>query len=129
VNWRNGYKWLVVAMLWCVCFLNYADRQLIFTVFPLLQVEFHLNDVSLSILSASFMCTYAVFGPIAGLVCDRVSRRKLVLGTLVFLVAGGGSNCIRSPLLAACGRHRSGRLGRGVLLSLGFIDDRRLSRR
>src|SRR6202050_3444363 len=71
-------------MLWCVCFLNYADRQLIFTVFPLLQVEFHLNDVSLSILSASFMCTYAVFGPIAGLVCDRVSRRKLVLGTLVF---------------------------------------------
>ena len=84
MNWRNGYKWLVVAMLWCVCFLNYADRQLIFTVFPLLQVEFHLNDVSLSILSASFMCTYAVFGPIAGLVCDRVSRRKLVLGTLVF---------------------------------------------
>jgi MFS family permease len=81
---RGVYKWLVVVMLWCVCFLNYADRQLIFTVFPLLGKEFHLTDVSLSVLSASFMVTYALFGPLAGLVCDRIQRRTLVLGTLVF---------------------------------------------
>jgi MFS family permease len=80
----NFYKWLVVAMLWCVCFLNYADRQLIFTVFPLLSKEFHMNDASLSVLSASFMFTYALFGPIAGLICDRVARRTLVLGALIF---------------------------------------------
>lgn len=78
------YKWLVVAMLWCVCFLNYADRQLIFTVFPLLGSEFHLNDAGLSLLSASFMCAYAIFGPLAGLICDRVPRCGLVLGALVF---------------------------------------------
>jgi MFS family permease len=78
------YKWLVVAMLWCACFLNYADRQLIFTVFPLLGSEFHLNDRGLSILSASFMCAYAIFGPLAGLICDRVPRRGLVLGALLF---------------------------------------------
>jgi MFS family permease len=78
------YKWLMVGMLWCVCFLNYADRQLIFTVFPLLSTEFHLSNASLSVLSASFMCTYALFGPLAGLVCDRVPRRTLVLGTLIF---------------------------------------------
>jgi MFS family permease len=78
------YAWLVVAMLWCGCFLNYADRQLIFTVFPLLKSEFHLNNAALSVVSASFMCTYAVFGPLAGLVSDRASRRGLVLGTLVF---------------------------------------------
>lgn len=78
------YKWLVVAMLWCVCFLNYADRQLIFTVFPLLGGEFHLTDAGLSVLSASFMCAYAIFGPLAGLICDRVPRRGLVLGALLF---------------------------------------------
>jgi MFS family permease len=61
----SRYKWIVVAMLWCVCFLNYADRQFIFTVFPLLGAEFHLTDVSLSVLSASFMCAYAIFGPLA----------------------------------------------------------------
>lgn len=78
------YKWFVVGMLWCVCFLNYADRQLIFTVFPLLAGEFKLSDASLSLISASFMGTYAVFGPLAGIVCDRAPRRILILGTLVF---------------------------------------------
>jgi MFS family permease len=78
------YKWLVVAMLWSVCFLNYADRQAIFTVFPLLGTEFHLSNASLSVLSASFMCTYALFGPLAGLICDRMPRRTLILGALIF---------------------------------------------
>jgi len=80
----GSYKWLMVAMLWCVCFLNYADRQVIFTVFPLLGTEFHLTNTSLSILSASFMCTYALFGPLAGLSCDRIPRRTLILGALIF---------------------------------------------
>lgn len=84
MNAAARYKWLVVGLLWCVCFLNYADRQLIFTVFPLLASEFKLSDAGLSVLSASFMCAYAIFGPVAGLICDRVSRRGLVLGALVF---------------------------------------------
>ncbi len=33
----RGYKWLVVGMLWFVCFFNYADRQAIFAVFPLIK--------------------------------------------------------------------------------------------
>jgi MFS family permease len=81
---RSTYKWFVVGMLWCVCFLNYADRQLIFTLFPILASQFSLSDVSLSVISASFMCTYAVFGPLAGMVCDRAPRRVLILGTLIF---------------------------------------------
>ncbi len=79
----GAYKWFVVSMLWCVCFLNYADRQLLFTVFPLLGAEFHLTDAALSILSASFMCAYALFGPIAGFITDRVGRRYVILGALV----------------------------------------------
>lgn len=80
----STYKWVIVAMLWGVCFLNYADRQLIFTVFPLLSAEFHLTDASLSVISASFMATYAVFGPLGGLACDRFPRRILILGALMF---------------------------------------------
>lgn len=100
---HGWYKWLVVAVLWCVCFLNYADRQLIFTVFPLLQKEFHLSDARLSLLSASFMCTYAIFGPVAGLICDRVSRRALVYSALLFwsLVAVATANAHQFPLLVA----------------------------
>jgi hypothetical protein len=32
-----NYKWRVVAMLWGISFFNYADRQAIFSVFPLLE--------------------------------------------------------------------------------------------
>ena len=81
---RPAYKWLVVAMLWMVCFFNYADRQVIFSVFPLIKSQVGLNDVQLGIVGGSFMWAYALFGPLAGWLGDRVSRRHLILGALVF---------------------------------------------
>jgi MFS family permease len=78
------YKWFVVAMLWFVCFFNYADRQAIFSVFELLKSEMHLNDVQLGIVGASFMWVYAAVGPLAGLIGDRVNRKTLIIGGLVF---------------------------------------------
>jgi len=79
-----SYKWLVVAMLWMVCFFNYADRQAIFAVFPLLKSQLHLSDIQLGIAGSSFMWMYALFGPVAGWLCDRLPRRRLVLGGLIF---------------------------------------------
>jgi len=78
------YKWFVVAMLWLVCFFNYADRQAIFSVFELLKAEMHLSDVQLGIVGASFMWVYAAIGPIAGLVGDRINRKTLIITGLVF---------------------------------------------
>lgn len=80
----GNYKWWVVAMLWLVCFFNYADRQSIFSVFPLLESELKLTDVELGLAGASFMWMYALFGPIAGWMGDRFSRKGLILGALVF---------------------------------------------
>ena len=80
----STYKWLVVAMLWSVCFFNYADRQAIFSVFPLLKSQLHLTDVQLGVAGSSFMWMYAFFGPLAGWLCDRLPRRTLVIGGLIF---------------------------------------------
>jgi MFS family permease len=80
----SNYKWALIAMLWCVCFLNYADRQAIFSVFPLIKSQMHLSDVELGVVGSSFMWVYAIFGPFAGWLCDRLPRRSIVLGTLVF---------------------------------------------
>ncbi|MDB5241157.1 MAG: major facilitator superfamily 1 [Spirosoma sp.] len=71
-------------MLWFVCFFNYADRQAIFSVFPLLKQEMGLNDVQLGVVGAAFMWVYAGFGAIAGLVGDRFERRTLIIGGLIF---------------------------------------------
>jgi len=81
---RNAYKWWVVAMLWFVCFFNYADRQAIFSVFPLLKSGLGLSDVQLGVVGASFMWVYALMGPIAGWLGDRFSRKGLILSGLVF---------------------------------------------
>jgi MFS family permease len=81
---RPAYKWLVVGMLWFVCFLNYADRQAIFSVFPLIKDQLHLSDVQLGVVGAAFMWMYALFGPFAGWLSDRLPRNLLVLGALIF---------------------------------------------
>src|SRR4051812_9481568 len=81
---RSNYKWAVVAMLWFVCFFNYADRQAIFSVFPLLKSQMHLTDVQLGIVGGSFMWVYAAALPIAGMIGDRASRKALILGGLIF---------------------------------------------
>jgi len=77
-------KWVLVALLWFVCFFNYADRQAIFSVFPLLKAEMGLSDVQLGVVGAAFMWVYAAIGPIAGMVGDRVQRKTLIVGGLVF---------------------------------------------
>jgi MFS family permease len=83
MNERN-YKWLVVALLWFVCFFNYADRQAIFSVFPLLKSEMGLSDVQLGIVGSAFMWVYAGAGPAAGLIGDRLRRKTLIICGLVF---------------------------------------------
>jgi hypothetical protein len=55
----RSYKWLVVGMLWFVCFFNYADRQAIFSVFPLIKQQLALTDVQLGVVGAAFMWMYA----------------------------------------------------------------------
>jgi MFS family permease len=91
------YKWFVVGMLWLVCFFNYADRQAIFSVFPLISRQFSLTAVQLGVLGSSFMWMYALFGPFAGWLCDRFPRKTLILGALLFWsVATGATAFSRS---------------------------------
>jgi MFS family permease len=80
----SSYKWLLVGMLWFTCFFNYADRQAIFSVFPLLKAEMNLSDVQLGIVGGSFMWVYAAAGPLAGIIGDRMKRKTLIIGGLVF---------------------------------------------
>jgi MFS family permease len=77
-----SYAWYVVAMLWCISFFNYADRQAIFSVFPLLKDEMKLTKVELGLLGSSFAWVYGLAAPFAGIVVDRIRRKSAVLGGL-----------------------------------------------
>ncbi len=79
---RPDYKWQVVGMLWGISVFNYADRQAIFSVFPLLQREMHLDNVQLGLLGSSFAVVYGLSAPFAGAIVDRVRRVTAILGGL-----------------------------------------------
>lgn len=78
------YPWAVVGMLWFVCFFNYADRQAIFAVFPVLEKEFGFDKQQLGLIGSAFMWVYAAGAPFAGWICDRVRRKTLILGGCFF---------------------------------------------
>jgi MFS family permease len=91
----GAYRWWLIAMLWCVCFCNYADRQVIFSIFPLLRTDLHLSNLQLGVVGSSFMWMYALAGPLAGWLSDRVSPRNVILGALAFwsVVTGATAFC------------------------------------
>jgi MFS family permease len=69
-------------MLWWIAFFNYADRQAIFSVFPLLEREMHLTPVELGLLGSSFAWVYGLCSPFAGNLVDRIRRKTAILGGL-----------------------------------------------
>jgi MFS family permease len=78
------YKWGVVAMLWFICFFNYADRQSISSVLPVLGKEFGFDKQELGLIASAFMWVYAFGAPFAGFVGDRVRRKDLIMGGCLF---------------------------------------------
>jgi len=75
----KNYKWIVVGMLWWIAFFNYADRQAVYSVFPLLSRDFHLTDTQLGMLGSSFAWVYGITAPFAGSIVDRVRRKTAIL--------------------------------------------------
>jgi MFS family permease len=79
VTTRSRYRWEVVGMLWCISFFNYADRQAVFSVFPLLEKQLHLSPEQLGLLGSSFAWVYGLSAPFAGAIVDRVRRVSAIL--------------------------------------------------
>ena len=75
--------WALVGLLWVVALLNYLDRQVIFSLFPLLRSDLQLSDTQLGLLSSSFLWVYGLASPVAGYLGDRLGHRRIVLFSLV----------------------------------------------
>src|SRR5262245_6000309 len=69
--------------MWVANFLNYADRQAAFAMFPALKSGLGMTDEQLGLVGAIFLWVYAFGCPIAGHLGDRFSKRVLVVSSLV----------------------------------------------
>lgn len=79
---RLRYRWKLVALLFVAGTLNYADRTAISAVFPLLRDDLQLSDMALGAVGTLFLWAYALGSPAAGYLADRMSRSRLVVGSL-----------------------------------------------
>jgi MFS transporter, Spinster family, sphingosine-1-phosphate transporter len=58
--------------------LNYADRNVLFAVQPLVQSEFHINKTQVGYLTSAFLICYMITAPFVGPLADRYSRKLII---------------------------------------------------
>ena len=79
------YPWVVVALLGGVALLNYMDRQMLSTMKDYMQMD--LADLksaqNFGRLMAVFLCIYGLMRPLSGIIADNLSRKKLIVGSLL----------------------------------------------
>jgi predicted MFS family arabinose efflux permease len=97
-------QWLVLSILMLVNFVNYVDRQIIFSLFPSIRRDFHLSFAQLGYLATAFTVVLSLSSFPLGMLADRFSRRWVISGGVLFWSAAtffsGLAGSFRSLLTA-----------------------------
>ncbi len=78
------YPRTALVVLTALNLLNYADRNVLFAVQPLVQDEFHLTKAQLGYLTSAFLGFYMVAAPFVGPLADRYSRKLIIAFGAIF---------------------------------------------
>jgi len=79
------YPWVVVGLLWVVALLNYMDRQMLATMRPSMETDIKELQLATNFgyLMAIFLWIYGIMSPFAGAIADRLSKKWLIVGSLL----------------------------------------------
>jgi MFS family permease len=75
-------RWGLVAVLFLVSALNYADRSSITALFPLLKEHLGFTDVGIGAIGSVFLWSYALASPFSGYIGDRYDRGRIIVISL-----------------------------------------------
>ncbi len=73
-----------LLLLTALNLLNYADRNVLFAVQPLVQDEFHISKVQVGYLTSAFLLCYMFAAPFVGPLADRYSRKLIIALGAIF---------------------------------------------
>ena len=97
-------QWWVLSILMLVNFVNYVDRQVIFSLFPAIRHDFGLNYQQLGYLATAFTVVLSLSTFPLGMLADRWSRRSVISAGVLFWSAAtfcsGLAGSFRSLLAA-----------------------------
>jgi MFS family permease len=77
------FAWAMVGLLWFAYLLNYLDRQVVFSIFPVLRSDLHFSNAQLGLVGTMFTWVYSLCMPVTGRLADVVRRDRLVVCSLV----------------------------------------------
>ncbi|MHB1927171.1 MAG: MFS transporter [Leptospirillum sp.] len=110
--------------------LNYLDRQLFLSLFPLFRLRFSLPDLTLGLLASSFTAVYVLVAPFAGILIRSLSPGALISGGILTFSAGMAITGLATDLrILFAGRMLTG-AGEAVLTTLApvFLMNRNFAR-
>lgn len=94
--------WGLVGLLWIAYFLNYVDRQLVFSIFPALRRDLHFSNAQLGLAGSIFLWVYALCIAVSGRLADVIPRQRVVVLSLTLwsltTIASGLSSSVTSFL-------------------------------
>jgi MFS family permease len=92
--------WTAVILLWVAFALNYIDRQIAYSIFPVLRKQLGFSGLQLGLVGAVFLWSYGAALVFTGRAADRLNRRTLILlSLLLWSGATAGSGLSTSPVL------------------------------
>jgi MFS family permease len=74
--------WTTVAFLWFAYLLNYMDRQVVFSIFPVLRSGLGFTDTQLGLVGTLFIWVYSLCMPLTGRLADIARRDRLIISSL-----------------------------------------------
>lgn len=80
---RIPYKWRLVIILWIAFFFNQADRQIFNVVLPEIRDDLGFSDAQMGLIATSFLLVYGLLVPVAGIVGDIFSKKKVIVVSLL----------------------------------------------
>jgi ACS family hexuronate transporter-like MFS transporter len=86
-------RWFIVAIIFIAIVFNYADRQIVSILKPVLKSEFSLDDSGYAMILNIFTVCYAIMYPVTGWMVDRFGARVVMFwGIITWSLAciGGG---------------------------------------
>jgi MFS transporter, Spinster family, sphingosine-1-phosphate transporter len=84
VSRDNFHPKTALCLLTALNLLNYADRNVLFAVQPLIQDEFHISKTQVGYLTSAFLGFYMIAAPFVGPLADRYSRKLIIVLGAIF---------------------------------------------
>ena len=101
---HSGYQLRLLAILALINFVNFADRNFVYPLFPLLRQHFSVTNAQLGLLELYLQGVLALATIPSGLLADRLSRTRIIAVGIVFwslaTFLGGLAPTFQSLLLA-----------------------------